>query len=77
MGKRVRVSENCPDKGMVGVEAVIVKDVSMGSGSVLLGLPLDSTLGWYASYYSTKYRCWWISQDYLEPIITITRSKFK
>lgn len=77
MSKRVRVSGYCPDYDMAGAEAVIIKDESLSSGSVLLGFPLDSPFGWYDSYYSTEYRCWWISSDYLEPITTVTRSKFK
>lgn len=67
----------CPDYDMAGAEAVIIKDERLSNGSVLLGFPLDSELGWYGSDYNTEYRCWWISSDYLEPITTITRSKFK
>jgi hypothetical protein len=78
MSKRmVRVSEYYSDYCMAGVEAIIIKDERLSNGSVLLGFPLDGELGWYDSCYSTEYRCWWISPDYLEPITTITRSKFK
>lgn len=73
----VRVSEYYYDYNMAGVEAVIVKDERLSNGSVLLGFPLCSPFGWYDSAYSTEYRCWWISSDYLGPITTITRSKFK
>ncbi len=77
MGKRVRITEDYYDQDMVGAEAVIIKDESPSNGSVLLGFPLDSELGWYDSRYSTEYRCWWISSKYLELITTVTRSKFK
>lgn len=73
----VRVSEYYPDYCMAGVEAITIKDERLSNGSVLLGFPLDSELGWYDSAYTTEYRCWWISPDYIEPITTITRSKFK
>lgn len=77
MCKRVRITEDYSDYNMAGVEAVIIKDERLSNGSVLLGFPLDSHFGWYDSRYSTEYRCWWISPDYLEPISTVTRSKFK
>ena len=77
MSKRVRVKESYHDQNMAGVEAIIIKDESMTDNTVLLGFPLDSPFGWYDSEYSTEYRCWWISEGYLEPITTITRSKFK
>lgn len=73
----VRIKDSYPDWEFVDVEAVIIKDERLSNGSVLLGFPLDSPFGWYDSGYSTEYRCWWISSDYLEPITTITRSKFK
>lgn len=75
--KRVRVSEYYSDYSLAGAEAIIIKDERLSNGGVLLGFPLDSELGWYDSYHSTEYRCRWISSDYLEPITTITRSKFK
>lgn len=77
MSKRVRITEDYSDYNMAGVEAVIIKDERLSNGSVLLGFPLDSELGWYDSRHSTEYRCWWISPKYLEPIPTATRSKFK
>ncbi len=70
----VRVKERYPDREFVGVEAVILR---RDKESVLLGFPLEGSIGWHDSAYSTEYRCWWISSDYLEPITTITRSKFK
>lgn len=73
----VRVSEYYSDYCMAGVEAVIIKDERLSRGSVLIGFALDSELGWYDSAYTTEYRCWWISSEYLETITTITRSKFK
>ena len=75
--KIVRVSEYYSDYSLAGAEAIIIKDERLSTGSVLLGFPLDSELGWYDSYYSTEYRCWWIYSEYLEPIATITRSKFR
>lgn len=77
MCKRVRITEDYYDYNMAGVEVVIIKDERLSNGSVLLGFPLDSELGWYNNRYSTEYRCWWISSKYLEPISTVTRSKFK
>lgn len=74
MSKIVRVSENYNDQLMIGVKAVILKK---GSESALIGLPLESSLGWYDSCYSTEYSCWWIGNEYLETVGTITRSKFK
>ena len=73
----VRIKDSYPDREFVGVEAIIIKDERLSNGSVLLGFPLDGELGWYDSYHSTEYRCWWIADEYLEPITTITRSKFK
>lgn len=74
MSKRVRVKDNYPDVNMQGVEAVILQ---YDNNTRLIGFPLDSYFGWYDSDYSTEYRCWWISKDYLENISTITRSKFR
>jgi len=70
----VRVKDSYPDREFVGVEAV---NLRKDGESVLLGFPLECSIGWYDSAYSTEYRCWWILEDYLEPITTITRSKFK
>ena len=70
----VRVKEIYPDWEFVGVEAVILR---RDKGTVLLGFPLEGSIGWYDSAYSTEYRCWWIGQGYLEIVTTITRSKFK
>ena len=76
MSKRVRVSKYYSNYSIAGVEAIIIKDERLSNGNVLLGFPLDSELGWYDSAYTTEYRCWWITERYLEPITTITRSKF-
>ena len=55
MGKQiVRVKESYPDWEFVGVEAVILK---RDKESVLLGFPLEGSIGWYDSAYSTEYRC--------------------
>ena len=70
----VRVKERYPDRKFVAVEAVVLKK---DGESVLVGFPLESSIGWYDSTYSTEYRCWWIGQGYLENVTTITRSKFK
>lgn len=74
MSKRVRVKDSYPDWEFVGVEAVILRK---DGESVLLGFPLECSIGWYNSAYTTEYRCWWIGQGYLENVTTITRSKFK
>lgn len=70
----VRVKDNYPDLEFVGVEAVILR---RDKEAVLLGFPLEDSIGWYDSAYTTEYRCWWIGQGYLENVTTITRSKFK
>lgn len=70
----VRVKESYPDWEFVGVEAVILR---RDKESVLLGFPLEGSIGWYDSDYITEYRCWWIGKGYLENVTTITRSKFK
>lgn len=70
----VRVKDSYPDWEFVGVEAVILRN---DGEAVLLGFPLECSIGWYDSAYTTEYRCWWIGQGYLENVTTITRSKFK
>ena len=70
----VRVKESYPDWEFVGVEAVMLKK---DGESILIGLPLEGSIGWYDIAYSTEYRCWWIGQGYLENVTTITRSKFR
>lgn len=70
----VRVKERYSDWEFVGVEAVILR---RDKEAVLLGFPLEGSIGWYDSAYSTEYRCWWILSEYLEPLTTITRSKFR
>lgn len=70
----VRVKDSYPDREFVAVEAVVLKK---DGESVLVGFPLEGSIGWYDSAYSTEYRCWWIGQGYLENVTTITRSKFK
>lgn len=77
MCKRVRITEDYSEYNMAGVEAVIVKYERLSNDGVLVGFPLDSPFGWYDSDYNTEYRCWWIHERYIEPITTITRSKFK
>lgn len=75
--KIVRVKDTYPDyssEGLAGVEAIILRK---NGGDALIGFPLESSLGWYDSAYTTEYRCWWIAPEYLETITTITRSKFK
>lgn len=70
----VRVKDSYPEWEFVGVEAVILR---RDKESVLVGFPLEGSIGWYDSAHSTEYRCWWIGQGYLENVATITRSKFK
>lgn len=58
MSKRmVRVKGSYPDWEFVGVEAVILRK---DGESVLLGFPLEGSISWYNSDYTTEYRCWWI-----------------
>lgn len=70
----VRVSEYCSDYYMAGVEAIALRE---NGEDVLIGFPLESPFGWYDSAYTTEYRCWWISSDYLEPVQVFSKSKFK
>lgn len=70
----VRIKDSYPDWEFAGVEAVILRK---DGESVLVGFPLEGSIGWYDSAYTTEYRCWWISPGYLENVTTITRSKFK
>lgn len=70
----VRVKDSYPDWEFAGVEAVILRK---DEESVLVGFPLEGSIGWYDSAYTTEYRCWWISPYYLENVTTITRSKFR
>ncbi len=70
----VRVKESYLDWEFVGVEAVILR---RDKESVLVGFPLEGSIGWYDSDYITEYRCWWIGQGYLENVTTIPRSKFR
>lgn len=70
----VRVKESYPDREFVAVEAVVLKK---DGESVLVGFPLESSIGWYDSTYSTEYRCWWIGHGYLEPVQVFSKSKFK
>ena len=44
MSKRVRITEDYSEQNMAGIEAIIIKDERLGSGSALLGFPLDSPL---------------------------------
>lgn len=70
----VRVKDSYPDWEFVGGKAVILRK---DKETVLLGFPLEGSIGWYDSAYSTEYRCWWIGQEYLENVTTITSSKFR
>lgn len=70
----VRIKDSYPDWEFAGVEAVILRK---DGESVLVGFPLEGSIGWYDSAYTTEYRCWWIGHGYLENVTTITRSKFK
>lgn len=70
----VRVKDSYPDREFVGVEAIILRK---DEGVVLVGFPLEGSIGWYDSAYSTEYRCWWVASGYLENVTAITRSKFK
>jgi hypothetical protein len=77
MCKRVRIAEDYSDYNMAGVEAIIIKGERMSNGSVLLGFPLGSPFGWYDSSSSTEYRCWYIHNDYIEPVQVFSHNKFK
>lgn len=70
----VRVKESYPDWEFVGVEAVILRK---DGESVLVGFPLEGSIGWYDSAYTTEYHCWWIGQGYLEPVQVFSHNKFK
>lgn len=70
----VRIKDNYSDWEFVGVEAVILRK---DGESVLVGFPLEGSIGWYDSVYTTEYRCWWILSEYLEPVQVFSKSKFK
>jgi hypothetical protein len=72
--KYVRIKDTYYEDEMRGAEGVILRG---DTEDVLLGFPLNSPFGWYDPGESTEYKCWWISEDYLEHITTITRSEFK
>jgi len=56
MSKRmVRVKDSYPEREFAGVEATISRK---DGETVLLGFPLEGSIGWYDSVYSTEYRCW-------------------
>lgn len=70
----VRVKESYPEWEFVGVEAVILRK---DEESVLLGFPLEGSIGWYDSVYSTEYRCWWFDSRGLELANTFTNNRFR
>ena len=74
----VRIKEGYYKANMIGQTVVLVEK---NSGAIcarsLIGFPLDSPFGWYDETMSTSYNLWYISEEYLEPITIITRSKFK
>lgn len=53
----VKVKDSYPDWEFVGMEAIILR---RDGESVLVGFPLEGSIGWYDSAYITEYRCWWI-----------------
>lgn len=69
----VRIKDNYPDWEFVGVEAVILRK---DGESVLVGFPLEGSIGWYDADMSTSYNLWYISSEYLEPVQVFSKSKF-
>lgn len=70
----VRVKERYPDWEFVGVEAVILR---RDKEVVLLGFPLEGSIGWYDEDMSTSYNLWYISEEYLELVKVFSHNKFK
>lgn len=70
----VRVKESYPDWEFVDVEAVILR---RDKETVLLGFPLEGSIGWYDEDMSTSYNLWYISEEYLEPVQVFSHNKFK
>lgn len=70
----VRVKDSYPDWEFVGVEAVILGN---DEGAVLVGFPLEGSIGWYDGDMSTSYNLWYISSEYLEPVQVFSKSKFR
>lgn len=70
----VRVKDSYPDREFVGVEAIILRK---DEGAVLVGFPLEGSIGWYDEDMSTSYNLWYISPEYLEPVQVFSKSKFK
>lgn len=70
----VRVKERYPDWEFVDVEAVTLR---RDKESVLLGFPLEGSIGWYDETMSTEYNCWYILNDYIEPVQVFSHNKFE
>lgn len=76
--KYVRISKYYYRDDMVGQTAVLVESAHrVGIDRDLIGFPLDSPFGWYDEDMSTSYNLWYISEEYLEPVQTFSKSKFK
>ena len=74
----VRINKYYYKDDMVGQIAVLVEKNTGALGDRdLIGFPLDSPFGWYDEDMSTKYSLWYISPEYLEPVQTFSKSKFK
>lgn len=69
----VRVKDSYPDWEFIGVEAVILRK---DEESVLVGFPLEGSIGWYDEDMSTSYKLWYISEGYLEPVSVFSHNKF-
>lgn len=74
MSKKVRIKDSYSDREFVGVEAIIL---SKNKGVVLVGFPLEGSIGWYDEDMSTSYNLWYISEEYLEPVQVFSKSKSK
>lgn len=70
----VRIKDNYPDWEFVGVEAVILRK---DGESVLVGFPLEGSIGWYDADMGTSYNLWYISSEYLESVQVFSKSKLR
>lgn len=74
----VRIKEGYHKANMIGQTAVLIKrGTEFYAYRALIGFPLDSPFGWYDETTSTEYNCWYILNDYIEPVQVFSHNKFK
>lgn len=74
----VRIKEGYHKANMIGQTAVLIEmGTEFYAYRALIGFPLDSPFGWYDETMSTEYKCWYILNDYIEPVQVFSHNKFK